>query len=281
MLVFPVNPDSNGNREVIRCHSFRIREGVQYDVQAVWPLLAGVRPNDPNLAPPFVDPRETLENKDEEGVLDDEIPMFPSPVRPEPAGVEPAASSAGAEPSASVPVDPGPEYTDVDLKGDDEDDDEMGVGLIEDHCIHYYHQIIWNDFASIDSMMVGKSVGKERPSFRSHTLDKFCPGEDRNPGRTGVCDLPLLSFEPPQLSSHRSIEGGSTTQCLNRTRSILFGLGGTGIMFCPYSRQVGKTSKWLFRDNHLDGVSEVRKGGITGETLMEPNACRGYETANG
>ena len=53
VLVFPVNPDSNGNREVIRCHSFRIREGVQYDVNAVWPLLAGVRPNDPNLAQPF------------------------------------------------------------------------------------------------------------------------------------------------------------------------------------------------------------------------------------
>ena len=60
VLVFPVSPDSNGNREVIRCHSFRIREGVQYDVEAVWPLLAGA-----NLAPPFVDPRETLENKDE------------------------------------------------------------------------------------------------------------------------------------------------------------------------------------------------------------------------
>ena len=68
VFVFPVNPDSNGNREVIRCHSFRIREGVQFDVNAVWPLLAGVRPNDPNLAPPFVDPRETLsETKPNEG----------------------------------------------------------------------------------------------------------------------------------------------------------------------------------------------------------------------
>ena len=27
VLVFPVNPDSLGNREVIRGHSFRIREG--------------------------------------------------------------------------------------------------------------------------------------------------------------------------------------------------------------------------------------------------------------
>ena len=37
-------------------------------------------------------------------------------------------------------VDPGPDAMDVDLRGD-EDDDEMGLGLIEDHCIHYYHRI--------------------------------------------------------------------------------------------------------------------------------------------
>ena len=91
--------------------------------------------------------------------------MFPSPVRPEPAGVEPAASSAGADPSASAPVDPGPEHMDVDLRGDDEDDDEMGVGLIEDHCIHYYHQSIWNDFASIDSTM---EVGSSSTVFNEH-----------------------------------------------------------------------------------------------------------------
>ena len=72
MLVFPLNPDSLGNREFIRGHSFRIREGVQFDVQTVWPLLAGVIPNDPNVAPPFVDPAP-------EGVLEDDIQVFPSP----------------------------------------------------------------------------------------------------------------------------------------------------------------------------------------------------------
>ena len=89
---------------------------------------------------------------------------FPSPAHPEPAGVDPAASSAGAEPSASAPADPGPDYMDVDLRGD-EDDDEMGVGLIEDHCIHYYHQSIWNDFASIESMM---EVGSSSTVFKEH-----------------------------------------------------------------------------------------------------------------
>ena len=48
VLAFPVNQDSNGNHEVIRGHSFRIREGVQF-VQSVWHLLSGVRPNDPNV----------------------------------------------------------------------------------------------------------------------------------------------------------------------------------------------------------------------------------------
>ena len=115
------------------------REGVQYDIQSVWPLLAGVRPNDPNVAPPF-DPREVLENENGEVVLDDSIPMFPSPVHPEPAGAAPAASSAGAEPSAGAPADPMSEYMDVDLRGD-KDDEGMEIGLIEDHCIHYHHSL--------------------------------------------------------------------------------------------------------------------------------------------
>ena len=59
------------SEEVVREHSFRIREGVQFDVQTVWPLLAGVIPNDPSIAPPFVDPRESFENPVPEGVLED------------------------------------------------------------------------------------------------------------------------------------------------------------------------------------------------------------------
>jgi len=70
---------------------------VQYDVNAVWPLLSGVRPNDPNLAPPFLDPSEVLEGEPqvEEGVLDD-LPAFPTAPRHEsvPADVE-VAPAAG------------------------------------------------------------------------------------------------------------------------------------------------------------------------------------------
>ena len=49
VLAFPMNPDSDSQREVIRGHSFRSREGVQYDVNAVWPLLAVGR-NSPRIS---------------------------------------------------------------------------------------------------------------------------------------------------------------------------------------------------------------------------------------
>ena len=120
VLAFPLNQDANGNREVIRGHSFRAREGVQYDVNSVWPLLSGVKPNDPNVAPPFVDPREVLEG---EPLEEDET-------------------------------------MDVDLRGD-EDDDDMELGMIErlDHCIHWYHQDVWNEFASQETCMEVGSKG--------------------------------------------------------------------------------------------------------------------------
>ena len=145
---------------MIRGHSFRSREGVQYDVNAVWPLLAGVRPNDPNVAPPFVDPREVLEGEPrvEEGVLDD-LPSFPAPPRHEsaPADGEVAPAAGNSE---------NDEMMDVDLRGDDEIvfDDEMELGMIDrlDHCIHWYHQDVWNEFASQESCM---EVGSKASVF--------------------------------------------------------------------------------------------------------------------
>ena len=161
VLVFPVNPDSLGNREVIRGHSFRIREGVQFDVQTVWPLLAGVIPNDPSVAPPFVDPRESLENPVSEGVLEDDIPVFPSPgpVDPHPVAEPSAPSAAAAPPSVAAPAD---DTMDVDLRGDDDDFPMEELGCIEDHCIHWYHQSVWNEFASIESCM---EVGSTNTTF--------------------------------------------------------------------------------------------------------------------
>eukprot|EP00434_Breviolum_minutum_P004907 symbB.v1.2.004329.t1/scaffold188.1/size279614/18 len=124
VLAFLLNQDANGHREVIRGHSFRAQKGVQYDVNAVWPLLSGVKPNDPNVAPPFVDPREVLEGEPqvEEGVLDD-MPAVPAPSRREsvPAEAEEVPAAGNLEEDETM---------DVDLRGD-EDDDEMDLGMIE------------------------------------------------------------------------------------------------------------------------------------------------------
>ena len=51
---------------------------------------------------------------------------------------------------------------DVDLRGDD--DDEMELGMIDrlDHCIHWYHQDVWNEFASQESCM---EVGSKASVF--------------------------------------------------------------------------------------------------------------------
>ena len=154
VLAFPLNQDANGHREVIRGHSFRAREGVQYDVNAVCPLLSGVKPNDPNVAPPFVDPREVLEGEPqvEEGVLED-MPAVPAPSRREsvPAEVEEVPAAGNLEEDETM---------DVDLRGD-EDDDDMELGMIErlDHCIHWYHQDVWNEFASQETCMEVGSKG--------------------------------------------------------------------------------------------------------------------------
>ena len=52
---------------------------------------------------------------------------------------------------------------DVDLRGD-EDEDDMDLGMIDrlDHCIHWYHQDVWNEFASQESCM---EVGSKATTF--------------------------------------------------------------------------------------------------------------------
>ena len=100
--------------------------------------------------------REVLEGEPRvgEGVLDD-LPSFPAPPRHESAPADgevvPAAGNSDKD-----------EMMDVDLRGDD--DDEMDLGMIDrlDHCIHWYHQDVWNEFASQESCM---EVGSKASVF--------------------------------------------------------------------------------------------------------------------
>ena len=43
-LGYPFSVDAEGYREVIKGHSFKLKEPLQYDVESLFPLLAGVRP---------------------------------------------------------------------------------------------------------------------------------------------------------------------------------------------------------------------------------------------
>ena len=43
-LGYPFSVDAEGYREVIKGHSFKLKEPLQYDVEFLFPLLAGVRP---------------------------------------------------------------------------------------------------------------------------------------------------------------------------------------------------------------------------------------------
>ena len=74
---------------------------------------------------------------------------------------EPSAPSAVAPPSVAAPAD---DRMDVDLKGDDDDFPMEELGCIEDHCIHWYHQSVWNEFASIESCMEVGSWGYRHQS---------------------------------------------------------------------------------------------------------------------
>ena len=43
---YPFSVDAEEYREVIKGHSFKLKEPLQYDVESLFPLLAGVRPQD-------------------------------------------------------------------------------------------------------------------------------------------------------------------------------------------------------------------------------------------
>ena len=99
----PFTVDNEGYRDVIKGHSFRLKEPLQYDVESLFPLFAGVRPQD------FPEPR--LEAPQAEQALpppDDIIdpPVFPREERsPQPVedGVEDMDVEAG---EVDVDVEP-------------------------------------------------------------------------------------------------------------------------------------------------------------------------------
>ena len=79
---------------------------------------------------------------------------------------EPSAPSAAA--AAPPSVENPAEEMEVDLRGDENDYPMEELGCIEDHCIHWYHQSVWNDFASIDTCM---EVGSKNTTFTEKLVE--------------------------------------------------------------------------------------------------------------
>ena len=119
-LGYPFTVDNDGYREVIKGHSFRLKEPLQYDVESLFPLLAGVRPQD------FPEPRLEAPQAEQALPPPDDImdpPVFPREERSPPPvedGVEDMDVEAG-----EVDVDVEPMTID---RFHDEDEDESQEG---------------------------------------------------------------------------------------------------------------------------------------------------------
>ena len=120
---YPFTVDNEGHREVIKGHSFKLKESLQYDVESLFPLLAGVRPQDfpePRLEAPQA--KQALPPPDD--IMDP--PDFPREERsPQPVedGVEDMDVEAG-----EVGGDVEPMTIDRFQEGDQGSDDEGQEG---------------------------------------------------------------------------------------------------------------------------------------------------------
>ena len=128
-------------------------------MNAVWPLLSGARPNDPYLAPTFCTNFLWIQGKFwkvnlrlKKGFL------MTCQHFPRRHGVRVCQQMWRLHPQQGED-----DMMAVDLRGD-EDDDDMEIGMVDrlDHCIHWYHQDAWNEFASQESCV---EVGSKATVF--------------------------------------------------------------------------------------------------------------------
>ena len=89
-LGYPFFVDAEGYREVIKGHSFKLKESLQYDVKSFFPLLAGVRPQD------FPEPRLEAPQAEQALPPPDFPPELDPPVLPR-NEVSPQPIADGAE----------------------------------------------------------------------------------------------------------------------------------------------------------------------------------------
>ena len=146
-LVYPSTEDRLGVREVVRAHNFRVIEDfegmdpvLKYDIKVLFPLMAGVRPEEG-----FGE--RIPENPEQPQPVLDDVPM------------EPVLPPAGTSGPSGVPRAPVEEPFDVPMDlADDDHQEPVPMTLdhvVEDHdegdfwlneIIYQSQKVLWNDF---------------------------------------------------------------------------------------------------------------------------------------
>ena len=150
-LGYPFSVDAEGYREVIKGHSFKLKEPLQYDVESLFPLLAGVRPQDfpePRLEAPQAE--QALPPTDFPPELDP--PVFPrKEVSPQPIAdgaegmdVDAGEVGEGPEPMTIDRVDEGSE-------GEGSEEEEGDTWLNNLVHILQTQADVWNTFCLKES----------------------------------------------------------------------------------------------------------------------------------
>ena len=148
-LGYPFSVDAEGYREVIKGHSFKLKEPLQYDVESPFPPLAGVRPQD------FPEPRLEAPQAEQALPPPDFPPELDPPVLPrEEVSPQPIADGADGMDVDAGEVGEGPEPMTIDRV----DEVSEGEGSEEEEGDAWLNNLflqtqadVWNTFCLKES----------------------------------------------------------------------------------------------------------------------------------
>ena len=167
-LGYPFSVDAEGYREVIKGHSFKLKEPLQYDVESLFPLLAGVRPQD------FPEPRLEAPQAEQALPPSDFPPELDPPVFPrDEVSPQPIADGADGMDVDAGKVGGGPEPMTIDRvdessEGEGSEEEEEDAWL--NNLILQTQADVWNTFCLRESGCVFP-VGEGSSDFFERTLE--------------------------------------------------------------------------------------------------------------